>query len=63
MGRDCHWLGITQEVRKAMGKNPGDIVHVVIEEDSKERIVDIPDDLMDLFEKEKHLLDYSKVIS
>ncbi|MFZ2287412.1 MAG: DUF1905 domain-containing protein [Bacteroidales bacterium] len=31
MGGNCHWLGITKEVRKATGKNPGDTVHVVIE--------------------------------
>lgn len=63
MGGDCHWLGITQEVRRAIGKNPGDIVHCVIEEDTEERIVDIPDDLMHLLAKEKYLLDYFKSLS
>lgn len=58
MGGDCHWLGITQEVRKITGKNPGDIVHVVIEEDKEERTVEIPPDLLELMQKEEGLADY-----
>jgi hypothetical protein len=38
MGGDCHWLGITQEVRKAVSKNLGDKVSVVIILHSPERI-------------------------
>jgi bifunctional DNA-binding transcriptional regulator/antitoxin component of YhaV-PrlF toxin-antitoxin module len=63
MGGDCHWLGITQEVRKATGKNPGDKVLVEIEEDTEERIVEIPEDLMHLLQKEKGLLDYFDKLS
>lgn len=44
MGHACHLIGLTKEVRKAIGKNPGDRVHVVIEEDVEERTVNIPDD-------------------
>lgn len=42
MGGDSHWLGITQELRKTVGKQPGDSLHVVVEEDREERTVDIP---------------------
>ena len=49
MGRSRHWIGITQEVRKAIDKNPGDTIKVVLQKDDEPRIVDIPDDF-------KHLL-------
>jgi len=42
-------LGITQAVRKKIGKNPGDTVHVTLEEDHDERKVEVPGDLADLF--------------
>lgn len=55
MGGDCHLLGITQQVRKETGKNPGDTVHVIIEEDKEERVVEIPEDLLNILEKEPEL--------
>ena len=58
MGGDCHWLGITREVRKAIGKNPGDKVHVIIEEDTEERIVDVPVDFEELLKKEPSVFEY-----
>jgi len=58
MGGDCHWLGITREVRKAIGKNPGDKVHVIIEEDTEERIVDVPVDFEKLMKKEPSVFEY-----
>jgi hypothetical protein len=63
MGGDCHWLGITQETRKAIGKNPGDMVHIIIEEDIEERVVDIPEDFRKLMKKEPGLLDYFNSLS
>jgi hypothetical protein len=58
MGRSCDWLGITQEIRKKIGKNPGDSVHVIIEEDKEERTIAIPEDLGELFKKNKSESDY-----
>lgn len=58
MGGDCHWMGITQEIRKATGKNPGDMVHIVIQEDSEERTVDVPEELLSMLKKEPGILDY-----
>lgn len=45
MGTNCHILGLTQQIRRAIGKQAGDNVHVVVYQDMEERIVDIPDDL------------------
>jgi hypothetical protein len=53
MGMSCDWLGITKELRKKIGKNPGDTVHVVIEEDKEERTIAIPEDLAELFKQNK----------
>lgn len=61
MERDCHWIGLTQEIRKQIGKSHGDMVHVTIQEDTEPRIVEVPNDLkiqldhhpqaLDLFQK------------
>ena len=63
MGGDCHMLGVTQEVRKATGKNPGDTVHVVIEEDTEERMVEVPDDFMQLMKNESGMLEFFSQLS
>ncbi|HLP57493.1 MAG TPA: YdeI/OmpD-associated family protein [Candidatus Deferrimicrobium sp.] len=42
MGYRCHRLGLTKEIRNAIGKNSGDIVHVLIKEDIEPRLVEIP---------------------
>jgi hypothetical protein len=44
-------MGVTQAIRKKIGKNPGDIVHVTLKEDHDERKVEVPEDLADLFNK------------
>ncbi len=48
MGHACHWLGITQEIRKKLGKKPGDRVHVLLNQDLEERTVTPPDDFLSL---------------
>ena len=48
MGRRCHWVGVTQTIRKKIGKQPGDVVHVVLKRDDQPREVDIPPDLREL---------------
>lgn len=40
----CYMLGLTQEIRKKLGKDFGDEVVVTIEKDTEERTVDIPED-------------------
>lgn len=45
MGQPRHWIGLNKEVRTAIGKKPGDKVSVTIQQDTEERIVDVPGDL------------------
>ena len=49
MGHHCHCVGLTKAIRRAIGKNAGDTVRVVIRPDTVPRIVAIPDDLQKLF--------------
>jgi uncharacterized protein YdeI (YjbR/CyaY-like superfamily) len=41
-------VGVTQAVRKKMGKQPGDLVHVVLQRDDQPRVVDIPPELKEV---------------
>lgn len=43
MGTGCHILGILKEIRKKIGKEIGDYVSIVLEEDTEPRVVEIPD--------------------
>ena len=49
MKSDCHILGLTQDVRKNLGKSFGDKVSVKLWEDKEERIVEIPKDVQIVF--------------
>jgi len=53
MKSDFHMLGLTQEVRKQLGKSFGDEVSVKLWEDKEERMVEIPEDVLVVFEKNK----------
>lgn len=60
MGQGCHVLGLTQAVRKQLGKTFGDVFKVELSQDQEERIVEIPKDVAELFcrnEKAKELFD------
>lgn len=60
MGQGCHILGLTQDVRKSLGKTFGDTVSVELWEDKEERTVEIPEDVVEVFnqnEKAKELFD------
>lgn len=63
MGGDCHLLGITQKVRKGTGKNPGDTVQVVLEEDTEERTVEMPEDFLALLKENPMLLEFFNGLS
>ena len=45
MKSDCHILGLTQEIRKKLGKTFGDEVSVSLIEDKEERVVESADDI------------------
>ncbi|WP_223598298.1 YdeI/OmpD-associated family protein [Chryseobacterium sp. GVT01B] len=49
MKSDCHILGLTQEIRKQLGKTFGDEVSVSLTEDKEERVVDIAGDIVSVF--------------
>ncbi|PKP54289.1 MAG: hypothetical protein CVT92_00555 [Bacteroidetes bacterium HGW-Bacteroidetes-1] len=49
MGTGCHIMIIVKDIRAKIGKSFGDIVYVELEKDTDERIVEIPDDLLELF--------------
>lgn len=51
MEYNCHWIGITQEIRKKIKKEPGDFITVSIKEDLEPRVVDLPSDLKILLEQ------------
>lgn len=38
MGTDCHIIGIRKDIRKAIGKQPGDSISVTIREDAGESV-------------------------
>ena len=44
MGGDCHRLGVLKALREKIGKGEGDKVHVILERDTEERTVDVPED-------------------
>lgn len=49
MKSNCHLLGLTQEIRKQLGKTFGDEVMVSLFEDKEERTVDIAEDITLVF--------------
>jgi len=53
IGHHCHILGVTQKIRKEIGKNPGGTIHVILKQDSEPRIVEIPEDFPRNLKSEK----------
>lgn len=44
----CYMIGMTQEIRKIIGKEPGDIIRVTVERDEEERNIQAPSDFMEV---------------
>jgi hypothetical protein len=63
MGFDCHVLGITQEIRKDIGKSFGDPLNIVLEQDLEDRVVVIPEDVQKIFTKNKGAHDFYNTLS
>ncbi|MDF2510709.1 MAG: hypothetical protein K0S04_575 [Herbinix sp.] len=58
----CYMVGMTQELRKKIGKDFGDTVHVTLEKDEEERVVEIPEDFMEVMkESPEALANYEKL--
>ena len=51
MGTPCQILIILKEIREKIGKGAGDEVEIVVEEDTKPRVVEIPEDLQQAFKE------------
>jgi hypothetical protein len=51
MKSDCHWIGLTHEVREKIDKEPGDIIKVTVREDIEPRVVELPGDLQELLKQ------------
>lgn len=45
MGGSSHILGVTKAIRESLGKQPGELVEVVVQEDVAPREVEVPPDL------------------
>lgn len=45
MGRNCHTLGLTQEIRNKIQKTFGDTVFVELEKDTEVREVEVPEEV------------------
>jgi bifunctional DNA-binding transcriptional regulator/antitoxin component of YhaV-PrlF toxin-antitoxin module len=63
MGTPQHILIIPKEIRQKIGKSIGDEVIVELEEDLAERIVDIPEDLVQALEAQPGALEVFRKLS
>jgi hypothetical protein len=63
MGTGCHIIGVRKDIRKAIGKEVGDIVNVTIEKDEAERIVEVPEDLKNLLSKNRQAREFYDSLS
>ena len=55
MGGDCAFCLIRKEIRQQIGKNPGDLVAVTVQEDTEERIVIVPEDFEIMMEDQPEI--------
>jgi hypothetical protein len=63
MGTERHLLIILKEIREKIGKTFGDEVEITVELDTEPRVVEIPPELADAFEKEKDAAEYFNSLS
>lgn len=63
MGMGCHIIILNKTVRTAIGKGPGDVVDVLIIEDTEERVVEIPDDLQAAFDENPDVVEFFNSLS
>jgi hypothetical protein len=63
MGRNCHFLGLTQEIRQKLGKTFGARVSVKLWEDKEERTVEIPEDVAQIFAENPKAFEVYKKMS
>ncbi len=63
MGHQCHLIGVTQAVRKKINKQPGDMVHVILQRDDQPRVVDIPADFEEVLSANPDIAAFFETLS
>lgn len=53
---NCYMIGITQEIRKKIGKDFGDTIRVTLEKDEEERKIELPTDFMEAMKQKPEAL-------
>ena len=63
MGSESHMLIILRGIREQIGKTFGDRIEITVEPDTEPREIEIPNDLMQEFKKEKEARDFFEKLS
>lgn len=63
MGTPCYILGITKEIRNAIGKTFGDEIIVTVEKDEEERTLEIPAALLEVIQQEEEVKEFWESLS
>ena len=63
MGGEAHILGIRKDIRDKIGKQLGDLVEVMLEEDTEPRVITIPPDVQGMLESHPDALEAFNGIS
>jgi hypothetical protein len=63
MGMNCHCVGVTQQVRQAIGKKPGDMVKVKMERDTELRVVELPEEFAERLKQNQDALLFYESLS
>ncbi|MCM1567627.1 MAG: YdeI/OmpD-associated family protein [Dehalobacter sp.] len=56
-------LGLTQAIRRKIGKQPGDLVNVEVEKDEQERTVEVPEDFLAQLQEAPNALTFFESLS
>lgn len=58
----CYMVGMTKELRKKIGKDFGDTVHVTLKKDEEDRVVEVPEEFLELMKQTPEALaNYEKL--
>ena len=60
-GHPLHMLGVLKSIREQLGKEPGDMIDVVVWKDEEERAVAVPPEFQKLMAKEGVLKSFEKL--
>ncbi len=63
MGLSSHCIGVTQKIRKAIGKEPGDKIKVILYQDTEPRVVELPEELALAFKQNQDAALFYRTLS